>query len=58
MEGDFNDITKNEEKNGGIKMQSSYFIPFNSFISDMKMGEVSFKGRTWTWANNRQGEAL
>lgn len=30
MEGDFNDITKNEEKNGGIKMQSSSFIPFNS----------------------------
>lgn len=24
----------------------------------MEMGEVTFRGKRWTWANNRQGEGF
>lgn len=36
----------------------SSFNQFRSFIRDMEMEEIRFKGRRWTWANNRQGEGF
>lgn len=34
------------------------FIPFRSFIRDMQMGKINFKGKRWTCTNNRQGEGF
>lgn len=56
--GDFNEITNNEEKSRGrIRLESS-FSGFRNFISDMGMGDLDFRGRTFTWANNREEEGF
>lgn len=52
--GDFNEILKQEDKQGGIRRLESSFIPFRTFIKDIEMGEMCFKGRIWIQANNRQ----
>lgn len=56
--GDFNDILRQEDKQGGIKRLENSFVPFRTFVRDMCMRELCFKGRRWTWANNRQGEGF
>lgn len=54
--GDFNKIKNNEEKRGGRTRQESSFLGFKNFISEMGMRDINYKGRTFTWANNREGE--
>ncbi|GER38038.1 non-ltr retroelement reverse transcriptase, partial [Striga asiatica] len=51
--GDWNDISSNHEKRGGIPRSAASFIPFNQFIFRMKMCEVDQKGSFFTWGNNR-----
>lgn len=46
------------DKQGGIRRAENTFIPFRNFISEMGMGEIQFRGRRWTWANNRKGEGF
>lgn len=54
IEGDFNDIKNNEEKLGGKRRQESSFRDFKNIISAMEMGDIKYKGETYTWAYNRE----
>lgn len=56
MGGDFNGIISQEDKHRGKRRRESSFIHFRSFIREMEMEDVNFRGWRWTWANNRQGE--
>lgn len=56
--GDFNDIIGPEDKQGGRRRVDSSFIPFRAFINNIEMEDVLFKGRRWTWANNRVGKGF
>lgn len=56
--GDFNDIICHEDKKGGTRRLENSFYQFRSFIRDMEIEEIRFKGKKWTWANNRQGEGF
>lgn len=56
--GDFNDIIGPKDKQGGRRRLDSFFIPFRAFINTIEMEDVPFKGRRWTWANNRAGEGF
>lgn len=56
--GDFNDILRQEDKQGGNKRLENSFVPFRTFVRDMCMRELCFNGRRWTWANNRQREGF
>lgn len=58
MGGDFNDIREHEEKEGGNRRLESSFWSFRSFIADLEMGEVKFRGEAFTWANNRGNEGF
>lgn len=55
---DFNDIKGHDEKKGGRRRVENSFDDFRSFISEMEMGDIKFKGDTYTWANNREGEGF
>lgn len=56
--GDFNYIRKHEEKMGGRRKNDRSFDSFRSFIDGMGMGEVKFRGASYTWANNREHEGF
>lgn len=56
--GDFNDIVTQADKQGGNRRVDSSINLFRTFITEIKMGEVTFRGKRWTWANNRQGEGF
>lgn len=53
-----NDIISHEDKPGGKRRLESSFIPFRYFIREMDMENATFRGRRWTWANNRLGEGF
>ncbi|GER57883.1 signal transduction histidine-protein kinaseBarA [Striga asiatica] len=53
---DWNDITCNEEKRGGVRRHESSFKGFNSFIENMEMQEVAQSGAFFTWVNNRAAD--
>lgn len=48
MGGDFNDILNNDGKNGGRRRQENNFYDFKSFMSDMEMEDIKYKGDTFT----------
>lgn len=50
--GDFNDILAHEEKRGGRQRLESSFGDFRHFVGAMGMGDIKFRGESWTWANN------
>lgn len=56
MGGDFNEIKNNEEKKGGRPRQESSFTGFRNFIHEMGMGDIRYRGSTFTWANTWKGE--
>lgn len=56
--GDFNDITSNEEKWGGLLRSESTFIDFNSFIHDNQLVDIHFEGKPWTWEGNWEGQVI
>lgn len=53
--GSFNEIIGPADKKRGRERSVSSFWPFRNFVNEMEMEEVLFKGRMWTWANNRVG---
>lgn len=58
MEGDFNEIVSQEDKQGGKRKGKGLFNPVRALIREMEIREVAFRGRRWTWENNRQGEGF
>lgn len=56
--GDCNDMLSLADKHGGRRRTEGSFSQFRNFVHDMQMVEIMFKGRRWTWANNRQGEGF
>ncbi|GER32750.1 RNA-directed DNA polymerase (reversetranscriptase)-related family protein [Striga asiatica] len=51
--GDWNDISSNAEKRGGVTRSPASFVGFNEFIGRMKMQELDQIGSFFTWGNNR-----
>lgn len=58
IRGAFNDIKDHVEKKSGRKRLESSFLDFKNFITNMKTREVKFRGESYTWANNREGEGF
>lgn len=58
LRGDLNDIRRPEEKRGGRRRTAGSCQQFRDFIATMDMEEINFKGRTWTWVNNRAIEGF
>lgn len=50
--GDFNDIREPGEKKRGRHRSEASCQSFRDFIANMHMEEMTFQGKTWTWANN------
>lgn len=44
---DFNDVISHDDKQGGRMRGESSFSPFRTFIREMEMGEIIFRGRRW-----------
>lgn len=42
----------------GRKRLESNFADFRTFIFDMEMREVKFRGKVYTWVNNREDEGF
>lgn len=58
MGGDFNEIKNNAEKCGGMTRPERSFFEFRNIIAEMGMGDISFRGDAFTWANNREREGF
>ena len=56
--GDFNVITGEEEKKGGVPVRPWEGIELLSFMSMVGVVDTGFLGFNFTWCNNRQGRAL
>ncbi|GER29796.1 DNAse I-like superfamily protein [Striga asiatica] len=56
--GDWNDLHLQENKSGGRPRSLRSLVPFQTFISDMGMTELSMKGHKYTWCNNRENEGI
>lgn len=48
--GDFNEITRNQEKKGGKKRPDSSFLPFKNMLAGCGMIEFPFIGNSLSWA--------
>ncbi|CAN1220624.1 Transposon TX1 uncharacterized 149 kDa protein [Linum grandiflorum] len=49
--GDFNEVTNNDEKQGGNNIIPSNVSRFRSFISDLALYDPGFEGPPFTWSN-------
>lgn len=58
MGGNFNDILEEVDKSGDRSRSEFSFQVFRAFVDDMEMIDLGFKGRRWTWGNNREGEGF
>lgn len=56
--GDLNEIKSNKEKKGGKSRHEGSFSDFKNIISEMGIGNIRFRGHTFTWANNREEEGF
>lgn len=45
-------------RGGENRRTESSFQDFRNFIDDMGMGDMKYKGDTYTWANNREGKVF
>lgn len=45
--GDCNDFVSQDDKQGGRMRPESSFAFFRSFVRDMEVGDILFKGRRW-----------
>lgn len=54
--GDLNDIRSSDEKNGGRRRSKNSCKGFREFIASMKIEEIRFQDKQWTWANNWEDE--
>ncbi|CAA7028222.1 unnamed protein product [Microthlaspi erraticum] len=55
---DFNEITENEEKQGGPLHQASSFLSFNLMISDCGLVDFPSRGNTLSWRGRRRGKIV
>ena len=55
VEGDFNMITKMEEKTGGRPRLDPEISHFKDFISNSSLTDIPFSNDTFTWNNKRTG---
>lgn len=53
--GDFNDIVCREEKTGGRRVSSSFYL--RNFIFESGAIDIGFSGYSYTWCNKRAGIA-
>ncbi|XP_072072055.1 uncharacterized protein [Arachis hypogaea] len=56
--GDFNAITSQAEKLGGIAKSASSIAAFRNFIDDGTLVDIGMVGRPFTWTNRRRGDDL
>ncbi|CAA0819968.1 Unknown protein, partial [Striga hermonthica] len=56
--GDWNDLSKPDDKRGGRLRSQSSCLGFKTFISNMGMTELFHKGHPFTWGNNRTEEGF
>lgn len=54
----FREIKEKIEKRGGRLRSKASFRMFKDFIKGMRMAEIKYIGKGWTWANNREGEGF
>lgn len=47
-----------KKKKGRISKQESSFSDFRHFISEMGLGDIIFRGHTFTWVYNRESEGF
>lgn len=55
--GDFNAVSNQDEKLGGIPINCNDVNDFNNMISRIGLIDGGFSGRKYTWCNNRIGSA-
>lgn len=53
--GDFNIVTRLEEKTGGNPLNTNDVTNFTSMISHCGLSDGGFNGSRFTWSNNRLG---
>ncbi|KAH7843067.1 hypothetical protein Vadar_012290 [Vaccinium darrowii] len=56
--GDFNAITSNAEKFGGLDREEWELRGFRDFISDSQLIDMGYVGYPFTWNNKRQGRSI
>lgn len=53
--GDYNEIARMTEKEGGRPKQQRMMDAFNAMMQDTQLVDLGFKGQPFTWSNNREG---
>lgn len=56
--GDFNEITSQVDKIGGLPFRDSQCKDLDNFIDAPSLMDVGFHGNPFTWSNVREGLAL
>lgn len=56
--GDFNEVLYYWEKVGRREVENYRLKVFQEFVRDCSLIDIESKGCAFTWANNRDGEAL
>ncbi|KAL9680839.1 hypothetical protein QQ045_012619 [Rhodiola kirilowii] len=54
--GDFNALLSWKEKKGGNNKKGRSIREFNEFIASAGVNDAGFKGNSYTWSNNQEGE--
>lgn len=54
MIGDFNEITGNHEKRGGMRHLESSFLPFRTMLENCGMLDFPYKGNSFSWVGKRR----
>ncbi|PPR91254.1 hypothetical protein GOBAR_AA29435 [Gossypium barbadense] len=58
IEGDFNTILDNAEKEGGRRKPSALMEDFREVVDELSMADLKTDNGWFTWVNNRDGTAL
>lgn len=51
---DFNEITGNHEKRGGMRHLESSFLPFRTMLENCGMLDFPYKGNSFSWVGKRR----
>lgn len=58
LSGDFNDITGNQEKSGGVTRREGSFIDFRTFLSSCDLFDLSHSGDFLSWRGVRGNDVV
>ncbi len=58
MLGDFNEITRLEEKSGGDDRNASRMVAFRDALLDCSLQDLGYVGAEFTWSNKQDHQAL